>query len=197
AERDPHEADPIDVALPQAGDHPVEIAGLARVVEPREAIDLSAAGAEVHDGGAPPQPPRPVQEPARVVRARGALEAVEDQQQRAGRGRVDEPVHVQEVAVGRLEALAAHRRLPPVSEQRPPERLEMAAPVPERGVVVLQFFLCGRPRPHRRMAIYRLNLWALADYGLTLQALLNAGAQTWPPHSPAGGPPSKSIPAVG
>ena len=136
AQRDPDQADPgIALALPQLLEHPLEIPGLARVIEPRQAVHLPAARAEVHHRGAAAEAARPAQQAARVVRARRALEAVEDQDQRAGLGGPGQPVEIDEVAVGGLEALPAQRGPPPVSQQRPPQRLQMPAPVPERRAV--------------------------------------------------------------
>src|SRR5215472_16967262 len=105
------------------------------MVEARRPVHLAAARAEVQDepgeagGGDLPE------QASHVVRAGGTLEAVEDEHDgRAGDGRV-EPVEIQEVAVFGEQALAAQRRPAESPEERAPDGLEVAAPVPPRRVI--------------------------------------------------------------
>src|SRR4029077_1938772 len=88
----------------------------------------------------------------------------------AGVGPGDQPVEVEEIAVGSLEPLPTLRGPPPIAEQRPPERLEMSAPVPE-----------GRPVGGGAPGVAHVRV---ADRRLLLVGPSAAGAQTWPPHSP-------------
>src|SRR5215510_4141971 len=90
------------------------------------------------------------------MRARRSFEAVEDDDERGAAVAAGQPVEVNEITVWRFHPLATQRGLPATSEQRAPESLEMAAPIPPGRAVV-------GARGHS----------------------ITAGAQIWPPHSPS------------
>ena len=107
-----------------------EIAGLARVVEARQAVGLARAAAEVRQREAPPERRRARREGLRIVTRAGAFEPVEQRQQRrARRRRLAGPVDIDEVAVRRAPAFAPqrHRRAAATGDQCRPDRLRVAA----------------------------------------------------------------------
>jgi len=108
----------------------IEVVGVTRVIELRAPIQLSAARAEVERERAPPTRRGVPHEARGVVGARGALEAVKDEQAGgAGRRLAVHPVEVDEVAVGQDDALPP-RPDPVTAEERAPDGLEMAVPAP-------------------------------------------------------------------
>src|SRR5262245_14893975 len=115
-------ADQADVrgrlALEEAMQHPVQVRGLPRVIEPRPAVQLAAARAEMHHDGLQAEGPRLAAEAAHVVRARGALEAVQHEHERRARTRGLAPVEVEEIAVSGLDALAPEPRSAEGAEER-------------------------------------------------------------------------------
>ena len=115
----------------RAPDRFSQIAGLARVVGTQELVRLARTGAEIHRHSAPAPDSRLGQQAAYVVRAGAALQAVQHHEQRR-RWRPLQPVHVEEVTVGKLPALAAQRQARAGSQQRAEHRLGVAAAQPAR-----------------------------------------------------------------
>src|SRR5262249_33936293 len=101
---------------------------------------LATARTEAEDDRAPLPRGRFQQQSPDVVRANAALEAVQDEQERAsvsamrtGRSRL-RPVEVDEITVGGGHALSPQRQIPP-AEERAPDRLQVPIPAPPRGPV--------------------------------------------------------------
>jgi hypothetical protein len=87
-----------------------EIAGVARVIEARQAVGLARAATKVQGHAADAALGELAHQAAHVAGARAALEAVADEHDgRFGRGR-REAIDVEEVAVGQLPALACGRQ---------------------------------------------------------------------------------------
>ena len=71
-----------------------------------------------------------------VVRARAALQTVQDQQERRSRGRRPrDPVEVDEVTVAGVDPLAPKRQAAAVAEERAPHRLQVTVRAPPGGAV--------------------------------------------------------------
>ena len=126
------------LARDQPAEHGVEVGRLPRVVEPRGAIRLTAARAKVQDHRPQAERRGLPAEARHVVRARGAFEPVEDDDDRRARRFGLAPVEVEEVAVGSIHALAAKARPADRPKQWPPQRLEMAAAIPPRPDIAVR-----------------------------------------------------------
>src|SRR5205823_5158389 len=122
------------LALQQQRDHVLEVVGVPRVVELRQAVQLAAARAEVQRDGAPAAGERQGHEALRVVRARRALEPVEDEEQRRARAALAvRPVEIHEIAVARGDPLAPHAEVRAAPEERAPRGLDVRVPAPPGG----------------------------------------------------------------
>ncbi len=144
AQRDAHGQHRAAAPRRHAGQDPLHLFVVARVIGPRRQVELAGAAAEMRHGVGPALRACETRERLRVAALRGALEAVEQDQQRPdgglGRraGRIDQEVDVDEILVGRGPALAvergrlAHDR---AGEQGWPDRLQMSARQPPRGAV--------------------------------------------------------------
>ena len=94
-ERDPDGAEAsVGVTRDQQMDDFVEIGGVARVIERPQAVQLTAARSEVQGDGAPAALECLAHQAHRVVRSRGALEAVEHEQDGRARRLSGRPVEV-------------------------------------------------------------------------------------------------------
>ena len=127
--------------LCQPRQHPADLLEVAGVVGARRPVELAGAAAEMRQRAGPAQLLGALGKGLRVVARRGALQAVEDHQQRRLRARRRvlarlQPVDVDEVAVRRGPALTrpdggAARRMA-AREQRRPDRLQLPAGQPGR-----------------------------------------------------------------
>ncbi len=92
-----------------------QVTGLAGVVHARKAIELAAAGAEVHPDGQHVSPTELAIQLEGVPRSGRALQAVEQQDQRplvsVRLGTLEGPVEIHEVAVRQLDPLGVERHV--------------------------------------------------------------------------------------
>src|SRR5581483_8479001 len=106
----------------------------AGVIGPGKPVGLAAAAAPVRDRAAPAARRGGPEDRGRVRGPRAPLEAVEQDEHRGPRGPVD-PVHVDEVAVGQLDALPAERGRRTAAEEVRVDRLEVPTRQPEGRAV--------------------------------------------------------------
>ena len=115
------------VPFAQPADDVSEVAGLAGVVGPGQAVRLSAASPEVHDRSPPAASGECSEQALHVSGAARALEPVQDDDDGAG---VAGPVDVEEVPVGKLEAFPRQGDGARAPEERRPEGLRMRSRQP-------------------------------------------------------------------
>jgi len=114
--------------------HGVEVGGLARVVEAQRAIGLVSAGAKDEQIGGPSTALGLMQEPARIVRANGALETVQNEQARcAGRG--IEAMEIEKIIVIGVPTLAACGEGRSRTHEFSPERAQVRSGNPPCGPI--------------------------------------------------------------
>jgi hypothetical protein len=101
-----------------------KIPGLSRVVTPGKPVWFTAATAKMHENRIEPRLPEAVKQTGCIVRLNAALQAMQKQNQRAGR-RAFQPGDVEEIPIRKLDTFDLQWQLWTLPEKHRPDGLKM------------------------------------------------------------------------